>query len=305
MRRRGGRARRRRGTRVLGGVAIGVALLLVGVGAAGIITGASESNGVSATSEPTPSATGPGSGTGDRQTGTADDADASAALSYVALGDSFAAGLGGGDSAGPCQRGTESYPQLLGAVPGIDLTADATCSGAVTGDVGGQLSGLSAATTLVTLTVGGNDLDFASVVDACLNTSGGSCQADIDAAGDLLVSGALGDRLDAVYARIAEAAPNARTVVTGYPYLYAPSSDPLVTQLNTATAALNLTIRGAVAEARAQRPSVGIDFVDVTSTFLGHGINDADPWISDAGLGAFHPTVAGYAAYAAAVRSAL
>ena len=298
-------AGRRHGTRVWVAVAIGAALLVAGLGVTGAVTGLSDATDVPAASTATPSAAPQGSGQG----GTADDAraeaEAQAALSYVALGDSFAAGLSGADSPGACQRGAESYPQVLGAVPGIDLTADATCSGAVTGDMGGQLTGLSAATTLVTLTVGGNDLDFASVVDTCLQASGGSCQADIDAAADLLTSGALGDRLAAVYAQIAAAAPNARTVVTGYPYLYAPSTDPLITQLNAATAALNLTIRGAVAAAQAQRPEVGIDFVDVTSTFAGHGINDADPWISDTGTGAFHPTVAGYGAYAAAVRSAL
>ena len=298
MRHHGDLRRPWRRTRFWVGVAIGSVLLLTGVSVIGAVAALSVADIAATVSEPTPRGAEPDQ-SGDEA------GNAAAALSYVALGDSFAAGLGGGDSAGACQRGTESYPQLLGAVTGIDLTADATCSGAVTADVGEQLAVVSAATTLVTLTVGVNDLDFMSVVDACLQPSGGGCQADIDAAADLLGSGALGDRLNAVYAQIAAAAPNARTVVTGYPYLYAPSSDPLVTQLNAATAALNLTIRGAVTQAQVQRPEANIDFVDVTGAFAGHGINDADPWISDTGIGAFHPTVAGYAAYATVVRSTL
>ena len=48
----------------------------------------------------------------------------------------------------------------------------------------------------------------------------------------------------------------------------------------------------------------GFQFVDVTSRFVGHGVNAPEPWVlglSDPGR--FHPNLDGYEAYAAAVTS--
>jgi hypothetical protein len=69
---------------------------------------------------------------------------------------------------------------------------------------------------------------------------------------------------------------------------------------------LNCTIQKAVAEAEAA--GINIVYVDVTEAFDGHGIDGSEePFINPAGTGinAFHPTAAGYVAYAAAISGAL
>jgi hypothetical protein len=50
----------------------------------------------------------------------------------------------------------------------------------------------------------------------------------------------------------------------------------------------------------------GFQFVDVTSRFIDHGVNAPEPWVL--GLtdpAQFHPNLAGYEAYAAAVTSSV
>ena len=89
---------------------------------------------------------------------------------YVALGSSFAAGPGVGPQApgspARCGRGALSYPNLLAAKLKLQLV-DATCSGATTEHVLGpwdeippQIESVDAATRLVTITIGGNDIAF-------------------------------------------------------------------------------------------------------------------------------------------------
>src|SRR5215469_16171897 len=90
-------------------------------------------------------------------------ASASGTISYVALGDSYSSGLGAGNfSDGSCDERSNAYPVLWHNSHGGSFT-NATCSGATTSDVlNSQLSGLSASTTLVTMTIGGNDVGFAN-----------------------------------------------------------------------------------------------------------------------------------------------
>lgn len=50
----------------------------------------------------------------------------------------------------------------------------------------------------------------------------------------------------------------------------------------------------------------GFQLVDVTERFVGHGVNAPEPWILGvADPGRFHPNLAGYRAYAAAVTSSV
>jgi lysophospholipase L1-like esterase len=116
----------------------------------------------------------------------------------------------------------------------------------------------------------------------------------------------LGRRLGNLYADVAEAAPNALIVATGYPLLF-DDPDLLETQINDATTRLNCAIDKAVADAQAA--GINIVYVDVTQAFARHGIGCrcAVPFINppEAGINAFHPTPAGYLAYAAAISAAL
>ena len=89
---------------------------------------------------------------------------------YVALGSSFAAGAGIGalqpGSPERCGRTVNNYASLLAARLRLDLT-DASCGGAMTQHLLGpwselppQLDAVTADTDLVTITIGGNDLDY-------------------------------------------------------------------------------------------------------------------------------------------------
>jgi len=93
------------------------------------------------------------------------------AVRYVALGSSFAAGLGLGPrvpgSPCLCMRSSNGYPQVLARRAGYDLV-DRSCSGATARHVlrGGQffqkpqLDAVTPETELVTLTAGGNDVGY-------------------------------------------------------------------------------------------------------------------------------------------------
>ena len=90
---------------------------------------------------------------------------------YVALGSSFAAGLGLGPRAPGSpfffMRSINGYPQQLARMVDLSLV-DASCSGATTRHVlhGGQffqpaqIDMLVSTTELVTLTAGGNDVGY-------------------------------------------------------------------------------------------------------------------------------------------------
>ncbi len=90
---------------------------------------------------------------------------------YVVLGSSFAAGIGLGarleGSPRACRRTANGYPQQLARLRGLAIT-DVTCSGATTGHVlhggqcreGAQVSAVKGETGLVTLTAGGNDVNY-------------------------------------------------------------------------------------------------------------------------------------------------
>src|SRR4029450_5123921 len=108
-------------------------------------------------------------------------------LQYVALGDSYAAGIGAPpyvSSSDGCLQSNKGYPALLDPKGRIDLQANATCPGATTTYVRENLPPeLNEDTQLVTLTVGANDLGLLRVLAAC--TGGGTatqCQAAIDSA---------------------------------------------------------------------------------------------------------------------------
>ena len=114
-----------------------------------------------------------------------------------------------------------------------------------------------------------------------------------------------------LYAEVADAAPNALIVVTGYPLLFElvqgdPTSD-LKAQINSATAALNLTIKTAVESAQKQRRQHRSTLTSPqlsTTTVLAAAERPSSTHLQ-AGTNAFHPTPAGYVAYAAAISAVL
>ena len=236
---------------------------------------------------------------------------AAAGRTYVALGDSFAAGVGARSyyPDDDCYRSPRGYPVLLAQRAGLSLRF-AACSGAVTADVlESQVSALRRDTAYVSLTVGGNDLGFSSVLTTCaLPGWVGSCGGAVDR-GLRTLRTALPARVDRVLGAVRSRAPQARVVVTGYPRLFAGEdcnaatffSAAEMTRLNAATIELNALLRQ-----RAAAAAVG--YVDPAPAFRGHAWCEDDAWVNGLSrpvVNSFHPTAAGHAAYADLVGPAL
>jgi len=226
-------------------------------------------------------------------------APASAAVNYVALGDSYASGLGAGNySGGSCDRSSGAYPQLWANANHPSSFAFVACSGATTTDViNNQISALSSATTLVSVTIGGNDVGFSNVMITCVLGSTSDCvnavnQAESEARSQL--PGALSTLFGDIKAR----APGARVVVIGYPEFYDLSrssgciglSTTDRTALDGGADLLDSVIQAAAGQA-------GFAYAEVRSAFTGHEICDSSSWLHSVdwlNLGdSYHPTASG------------
>ncbi len=223
-----------------------------------------------------------------------------------ALGDSYAAGSGVPPHT-ECARSQSAYAVQLDGRQRIQLDDFVACGGATTVTLvtGGQLAALDADTDLVTLTIGGNDIRWSTAVTACLGGTDAQCAGAITLVTGLTTT-VLPGLLDAVYASVAAAAPNAHVVVTGYPRLFSPEYGGYLAGSPAELAALNAladTLDTVITDA-ADR--AGFQYVDVRARFDGHGANAPEPWILGAfDPQAFHPNADGYKAYTAAVNSAL
>src|ERR1700682_1754044 len=95
---------------------------------------------------------------------------AAAQPQYAALGDSYSSGVGTRvfyKEEGNCSRSPDAYGPKIAAARGYSLSFQA-CSGAKTTDVNSkQLGPLSSSTSLVTITIGGNDAGFSNVIINC------------------------------------------------------------------------------------------------------------------------------------------
>jgi lysophospholipase L1-like esterase len=234
---------------------------------------------------------------------------AASAERYVALGDSYSSGTGTRQytDAG-CQRSVYAYPSLIDTGrPNTDLVF-AACSGATTGGVlSNQVSSLTTDTAIVTITIGGNDAGFSSVVTQCALPWPWSCTTDLNNA-QAFIRNTLPGRLDAVYAEITRRSPTARVVVLGYPRLFMGvdcnggtffSGDELTRMNQTADQLRDVTRGRAVA--------AGFTFVDVIPAFTGHAVCSASEWLN--GLSnpvgeSYHPNRTGHSSgYAPLVRA--
>ena len=228
-------------------------------------------------------------------------AGATAPVNYVALGDSYSSGVGAGDyisSSGSCDRSTNAYPEQWAAASSPTSFVSVACSGATTADVlSSQVSALSPSTTLVSITIGGNDAGFASTMLTCVLESTGSCLSAVSA-DETFVATQLPARLDTTLQTIRMDAPAAKVVVLGYPDLYDLSRSSWCIGLSTADrTALN---QGAsdLARARATAAAANSDtFANVSSAFAGHEICDSGKWLNSVNIfdisTSYHPTANG------------
>jgi lysophospholipase L1-like esterase len=287
---------------------------------------------------------------------------------YVALGDSYSAGEGlqpfletsdihsdGSLPTNACHRSaTQAYPESVARALSITDFHFLACSGATTGSIDSALDSsatfvgpwgeqpqltqgyLDSHTTLVTLTIGGNDARFADVLKGCiaaledcdgpgyyLTTSAGVDPKPLIQYEPIVINNLLGP-LEIAYGDIKAAAPNATIDVIGYPHLL-PASDAIaeldcpITMgllpdsaqwLNSMADLLDSVIQQAAS-------AEGVHYIDPRSAFTGHDACSAAPWINGViavsssgsgtnipGSGTFHPNSTGASELATVVLGA-
>jgi len=229
---------------------------------------------------------------------------AASSVSYVALGDSYSSGLGAGSyisSSGSCDRSTHAYPEQWASANSPASFVSVACAGATTSDViTGQVSALSAATTLVSITIGGNDAGFSGVMETCVLRSTSTCLSAV-ATAEAYVTTQLPARLASTLQAIRQRAPSARIVVLGYPDLYDLSKSGTCIGLSTQDrAALNGgadALDSALARAVTATADRSIVFADVRGQFAPHEICDSGRWLHSVDLlaisSSYHPTASG------------
>lgn len=226
-------------------------------------------------------------------------------LNYVNLGDSYSAGFGSGSiTAGPlpgCFQGSgPDHVSMMAALPDVNLLINAACAGATTAQVKTAATAVApylANADLVTLTMGGNDLNFGSVAAAC-STQGTAKLCDKAILVTLLSMPSMGKSANTTLRSIDAATPG-KILLLGYPRLLSPEygNNPLITakratQLNQLTDLMNLSLAASTRGTSAQ-------FVSVTSRFKGHGIGSPTSWVyfnpmDPADPFNLHPTATGY-----------
>jgi lysophospholipase L1-like esterase len=215
-------------------------------------------------------------------TGAGIPAHAAPVVNYVALGDSYSAGVGAGSESGSCDQSPKAYPVLWATANSPASFTTVTCSGAKTSDViSTQLSSLSSSTTLVSITIGGNDVGFSSIMETCVLGSTSSCEKAVSAA-EQYANSTLPGLLAAMLADIRAHAPNAKIIVLDYPDFY-DLSVPVCPGLSAGDhQALDNGINdldGVIAAAAAGN---GDPFADVRAQFSGHELCDGAGWSSQA-----------------------
>jgi lysophospholipase L1-like esterase len=225
-----------------------------------------------------------------------------AAPAYVALGDSYASGTGTRsyiNDGTSCQRSTQAYPSLIAAARGYALNLRA-CSGARIADVTTtQLSALTAGTSYVSISVGGNDAGFADVLTQCaLPGWASNCNGRIDTA-QAFVNTTLPGQLATLYSSIRARAPYAKVVVVGYPRIFMGEDCNAFTWFSPAEEArLNQMADLINTRTAAAASAAGFAFANPTAAFTGHAVCDNPEWIN--GLSnpiseSYHPKATGHA----------
>lgn len=255
---------------------------------------------------------------------------------YVSLGDSFSSGEGtfqydSHREAQRCHRGPLGWPRLIQArTDSIARIEHRACTGATSADLlkrdrsGARQIPITPNTgvELVTLTVGGNDINFGDRVRKFFTTVERNGRSDTPGPG--LSAGErrafekqlddLYKRLrDKVYPEIAAAYPNARIVHVGYPQIApAPDQTPfrcgwLSKREQRVAEELEQGLNGTIFLATETHSRV--EYVSVTDILDGHELCTSDSWVVDLSIRGStekgHPDADGQGAYAQAVADAV
>ncbi|MEO5950287.1 MAG: SGNH/GDSL hydrolase family protein [Candidatus Saccharimonadales bacterium] len=242
---------------------------------------------------------------------------------YIALGDSVAAGIGLGDytDSSACDRTIHAYPNAVATALNYKLQSVA-CSGATTqnGLIGTQvvnklaiepqLNSLLSGTkpNLISMTIGANDANWTSFIQKCYT---GNCGSDADTNAVNAGVAAATTNLINVFSQIQSTYPTEtpRVVITGYYKLFPASPKANCTELvgiDQQELKWITTLQNTIDESLKSAASA-YDFVTyVPIDFSGHELCTASPWIQGLSDKApYHPTLDGQAAIANQIVTAL
>lgn len=222
---------------------------------------------------------------------------------YVALGSSMAAGPGirpkAPDAPFGSGRSAVNYAHLVARRLSLDLV-DVTFSGATTANVRTrrqlgappQIDALSGAEDLVTITIGGNDAGYVSMLLAAglprplrsLPVIGRALRDQLDPAARDRALVAVADSLIAVGRDVRRRAPKARVLFVDYLTLLPPAGTP-APPLSGADAALGRrmadTLERLTGEAAAE---TGCEWVRAARASVDHHAWSAEPWTTRLGF---------------------
>lgn len=251
-------------------------------------------------------------------------------ITYVALGDSFAAGAGVADPdpAVPlCWRSAHNYPSRVAAETGATFI-DSTCSNAETKHLTtaqwplgapAQLTTVPADADVVTITIGGNDGGiFTNAIAACAASAvftfgfGSPCKATFGNSFENTVQNTTFPAVKAALAAIIARAPEAEVAIVGYPWLLPatkgcfpvmPIAAGDVPYLRSLQTRLNAVIEQAAED-------TGATYVDMATVSEGHdACQGTNRWVEPIVTGTqpipVHPNAAGQAAMAEQVLATL
>jgi lysophospholipase L1-like esterase len=236
---------------------------------------------------------------------------AAAAPQYVALGDSYSSGVGTRvfyESSGSCKRSPEAYGPKVAAAKGYELSFQA-CSGAKTTEVNEkQLGTLSSTTSLVTITIGGNDAGFSNVIINCALyyfTCGGAISE-----ANSFIANKLAGLLDTTYNDIRAKATTAHVVVLGYPHLFTKEGATCNVNFLTSSNEKKLNETGDKLDAKIKERAAahGFTFVDSRAAFEPHEVCASEEWLngqSNPLEESYHPNIKGQAEFTKEVEAVL
>ena len=229
---------------------------------------------------------------------------------YTALGDSYSSGVGTRNyyaDSGNCYRSPDAYPVRVASALGAQLTF-AACSGARIPDIPNQIASLNASTAYVTISIGGNDAGFVSVITQCALPWPWTCWGDINNANNF-IRNTLPGQLDATYDLIRSRAPNATVIVVGYPRIFNGQECNFGARISSGEQAeLNKTADLLTTTIGARAAAHGFRFVDPRSAFTGHAICSGAEWInglSNPIMESYHPNLNGQTGYVQLLMSQL
>jgi lysophospholipase L1-like esterase len=238
---------------------------------------------------------------------------------YVALGSSYAAGTNIPAQGPVCGRSDRNYPNLVAAALQLELV-DVSCSSATTanllsepqGDLAPQVEAVTADTELVTITAGGNDVQYILTALTC-GQAPESCVPTLDTATIDAAVADLPSRLEALAVAVRERAPDAAIMLVTYLQVVPPEgAECALLQLDADEAAYVSDLGQRLDQAfRTAADATDMVLVDAYSPTAGHGQCTADgaPWMSGFDGGPegvfYHPTAAGHQAMADLVVDAI